>query len=987
MKKMKRLAFTILTAVLSLLQIQASNDVLRIVHGGITDYAPLSAIDSIYFDENGATMFIQPIEKVAPVGIARTDISSLEYIAADACPGKISVVYNGNSITAENPFLLSGVSIVADGAYVTVKNTNIATEYTTDLSGSTTDGSLTYEGNYKATIVLNGVSITSQRGAAIDIECGKRIALELKKGTVNTLTDAAGGKQKAALYCKGHLEIDKTGILNVTGNTAHAISAKEYIQLKKSTGVINILGAKNDGIHCKQYFSAKGFTVNISGIDGDGIQAEVEELDEGETYGEDYENGSIQIMDGTFTITSANDGGVRSSETTETTKSYKVYVAKTVGTNGGWGGNRGGNYWNNIYLYKADGTLVSQLTSTVTLSGTNGQSLQFYVYDFGQNNTGNYYFKSDDYSGNGGTSYTIVSQQFTGPQSGIDYYYQISNSYTTSGTTRTFPLTSVQDIYGGSSGESADTYNSVCLKADKAVDISGGTFVLTNSGSMSKSIKAGNSDYEGTVAISGGDITCNVSGDMYLSGTDATYCAAVKTDNYYGTGGTITINASTGKAIRGISADNVINISDGTYSITNSSNGNLGSNDTYTAKGLTCDKDIILTGGNFTIKATGTGGKCIKADGEIIIGTDNGTGPVITASTSGTGLGTSSGGGPGGCRLCPIRDRWRGCRGRGWRRGCSSLRPAGAARGCRIGWRCWRGCRRLRGRAGASGGSGGGPLRAGRGRCRRGRGRRALRGCRAGGRRQKETARGPAADGRPRAAVCLIGCIRQSLADDEFLHLLAADAVGVEACGEVGDDSGAIAGDGLAADELPHGVVDDQGGGLAEVVADGHLLVGGVGIGLDSGGGGGVADAYGLSVAVEAEQDGAGDGAVGNLHIVDAVGVGDFGVGRVVHGEVAVLGIGGEGDGGAGERGDALVAHAEAPDFDAVLLNLGEGDDEVADDGGCLVAEGDGCAVSAVGIDGYDHGVAVLVGIAFIEEADLGLCVEQGKRAEQDGKG
>lgn len=648
MKKMKRLAFTILTAVFSLLQIQASNDVLRIVHGGITDYAPLSAIDSIYFDENGATMFIQPIEKVAPVGIARTDISSLEYIAADACPGKISVVYNGNSITAENPFILSGVSIVADGAYVTVKNTNIATEYTTDLSGSTTDGSLTYEGNYKATIVLNGVSITSQRGAAIDIECGKRIALELKKGTVNTLTDAAGGKQKAALYCKGHLEIDKTGILNVTGNTAHAISAKEYIQLKKSTGVINILGAKNDGIHCKQYFSAKGFTVNISGIDGDGIQAEVEELDEGETYGEDYENGSIQIMDGTFTITSANDGGVRSSETTETTKSYKVYVAKTVGTSGGWGGNRGGNYWNNIYLYKADGTLVSQLTSTVTLSGTNGQSLQFYVYDFGQNNTGNYYFKSDDYSGNGGTSYTIVSQQFTGPQSGIDYYYQISNSYTTSGTTRTFPLTSVQDIYGGSNGESADTYNSVCLKADKAVDISGGTFVLTNSGSMSKSIKAGNSDYEGTVAISGGDITCNVSGDMYLSGTDATYCAAVKTDNYYGTGGTITINASTGKAIRGISADNVINISDGTYSITNSSNGNLGSNDTYTAKGLTCDKDIILAGGNFTIKATGTGGKCIKADGEIIIGTDNGTGPVITASTSGTGLGTSSGGGPGG---------------------------------------------------------------------------------------------------------------------------------------------------------------------------------------------------------------------------------------------------------------------------------------------------------------------------------------------------
>lgn len=635
-------------AVLSLLQMQASNDVLRIVHGGITDYALLSDIDSIYFDESGTTMLIQPIEKVAPVSIARAEISSMEYVSADVCPSKISIVYNGNSITAENPFLLSGVNIAADGAYVTVKNSNISTEYTTDLSGSTTNGGFTYEGEYKTTIVLNGVSITSQRGAAIDIECGKRVALELKKGTVNTLVDAVGGKQKAALYCKGHLEIDKTGTLNVTGNTAHAISAKEYIQLKKSTGVINILGAKNDGIHCKQYFLSKGFTVNISGIEGDGIQAEVEELDEGDTYEEDYENGSIQIIDGAFTVTSANDGGVKTTETTETAKSYKVYVAKTVGTSGGWGGNRGGNYWNNIYLYKADGTLVSQLTSTVTLTGTNGQSLQFYVYDFKQSDAGTYYFKSDNYSGNGGTSYTIVSSQFTGPQSGIDYYYQISSSYTTSGSTRTFQLSSVQEIYGGGSGESVDTYYSVCLKADKAVSISGGTLVLTNSGTMSKSVKAGNSEYDGTVTISGGDITCNASGDMYLSGTNATYCAAIKTDNYYGTGGTVTINASTGKAVRGISADNIISISNGTYNITNSSNGYLGSNDTYTAKGLTCDKNIVISGGTLDIKASGTGGKCIKADGEITIGAEDGSGPIITASTTGSGLGTSSGGGPGG---------------------------------------------------------------------------------------------------------------------------------------------------------------------------------------------------------------------------------------------------------------------------------------------------------------------------------------------------
>lgn len=648
---MKKRLYTIIIALLAVLNVVAANEVLRISRGGIIDYASLAEIDSVYFDEAGKTMFIQPIDGGSVISMACEGINSLDYIAADECPVKIFVAYSGSNVTVQNPFLLAGVTIESDGAYVTVKNTNTTTEYTTELSGTTTDGAFTYEGEYKTTIVLSGVSITSQRGAAIDIQCGKRVALELKKNSTNTLVDAANGKQKAALYCKGHMEIDKTGTLNVTGNTAHAISAKEYIQLKKSTGIINILGAKNDGIHCQQYFSAKGFTVNISNIGGDGIQAEMQTLDEGETYEEDYDNGSIQIMDGSFTITSTTDGGVKTTETTDVKKSYKVYVAKTVGTSGGWGGNRGGNYWNNIYLYKTDGTLVATLTQTVSITGTNGQSLQFYYYDFKQSDTGTYYFKSDNYtSTNGGsTSYTIVSSQFTGPQSGIDYYYQISSSYSTSGTTRTFPLSSVQEVYGGNSGESGDTYNYNCLKADKLVNISGGTLVLTNSGSMSKSIKAGNSDYEGTVKVSGGEITCTVTGDMYLSGTNATYCAAIKTDNYYGTGGTVTINASTGKAIRGISADNIIDISNGTYTITNSSNGYVGSNDTYTAKGFTCDKNIILTGGTYKMTASGTGGKCIKADGEITFGKDADNGPVINVSTTGYRLGSSgSGGGWGG---------------------------------------------------------------------------------------------------------------------------------------------------------------------------------------------------------------------------------------------------------------------------------------------------------------------------------------------------
>lgn len=645
---MKRYLLTVFFAMVTMLGIHAQKIAVCFSHNGIKEYALLTDIDSIYFDqETFSIMYVQPIDGSKPLAITLADISDMSCVAS--VPESINIVYSGSKATVENPFFLNGVNVDVEGADVTVSNSNVTTEYTTSLSGETTNGSFTYNGDYKTTIELNGVSITSTKGAAIDIECGKRINLYLKKNTVNTLIDAANGKQKAALYCKGHMEIDKAGTLNVTGNAKHAISAKEYIQLKKSSGTINILGAKSDGIHCNQYFIAKGYTVNINNVSGDGIQAEMQTLDDGESYEEDYENGTIQIVDGNFNITLTEDGGLETTEqSSDTPKSYKVYVAKTTGTNGGWGGNRGGNYWNNIYLYKSDGTLVQQLTSTVTLTGTNGQALQFYVYDFKQSDSGTYYFKSDNYQSMGG-SYVIQSATFNGPQSGIDYYYQISSSYTTSGTTRLFTLSSVQETYGGNGSRTeGDTYYSTCLKAQKGITISGGMLELTNSGSMSKAIKAGNSDTQGTVTVSGGTITCNTSGDMYLNGTDATYSTAIKTDSYVGTGGTIVINSSKGKAVHGISADEKISISGGDYTITNTCDGYIGSNDTYTAKAITCDKNVTITGGKLNLKMSGTGGKCIKADGELIIGAEGTEGPDIIASTTGAALGSSSSGGMGG---------------------------------------------------------------------------------------------------------------------------------------------------------------------------------------------------------------------------------------------------------------------------------------------------------------------------------------------------
>lgn len=189
-----------------------------------------------------------------------------------------------------------GVSYTADGGHVTITNTNTTHEVEFLLSGNSTDGSITYVGAYKCKFHLNGINLTSKRGAAFDIQCGKRIDLTLMDGTTNSFTDCAEGLQKAAFYCKGHMEVEGGGSLIITGNTRHALGTNEYLILKESTGHITITGAPNDAIHAGQYFQMDGGTISISGQGGDGIQAEVTNDPAEELNGQLFINGgSIEI--------------------------------------------------------------------------------------------------------------------------------------------------------------------------------------------------------------------------------------------------------------------------------------------------------------------------------------------------------------------------------------------------------------------------------------------------------------------------------------------------------------------------------------------------------------------------------------------------------------------------------------------------------------------------------------------------------------------
>ena len=189
----------------------------------------------------------------------------------------IDIQYNGNTAKVSIPTAIGDVTSKVEGANVTLTSATTSDEYIYRVRGKSTNGSLTIKGSYKLTLQLAGVELTNQHyGAAIDIDCGKRIAVVLEEGTVNRLADSPGGTHKGAIHFKGHPEFEGGGTLFVTGKTKHAIDAKEYLEIKASTGTINILGAVSDGIHCGKgnpsnehnYFLMKGKLINRGVLHG-----------------------------------------------------------------------------------------------------------------------------------------------------------------------------------------------------------------------------------------------------------------------------------------------------------------------------------------------------------------------------------------------------------------------------------------------------------------------------------------------------------------------------------------------------------------------------------------------------------------------------------------------------------------------------------------------------------------------------------------------
>ena len=236
------------------------------------------------------------------------DITMIELNDDPVADNTVSVSYDGASaevVIAGNiaPYIEAKVN----GAHVSLLAAEtLAEEVTYTLSGESSAGSFYMDGPYKSTFVLSGLGLMNPDSAAVNIQCGKRIKIELAEGTENNLVDGLRGTDdgsdghKAAFYINGHSEWTGAGSLTVTGNVKHAISADEYVEFGKKTGTILVYSTVGDGLHVNEYFEMKGGVVSIHST-GDGIDVGLK------SSSTDAQNGQLIVKGGTLTVITTGD--------------------------------------------------------------------------------------------------------------------------------------------------------------------------------------------------------------------------------------------------------------------------------------------------------------------------------------------------------------------------------------------------------------------------------------------------------------------------------------------------------------------------------------------------------------------------------------------------------------------------------------------------------------------------------------------------------
>lgn len=599
---MKKIFFLVMTALTISGMLNAQT--LNVQQGQVTYKFPAEQTGQMPYS-NGTALTI--MDKMFTL----TDVTKMYVDESPVVDNTVNVAYNGSSVSIEVAGNIAQyLTITTSDAHVNIaQSSDLAEEITYILSGSSTDGEFYMSGSYKATIELNGLTLTNTNpvssGAALHIQNGKRIKVKVVTGTTNTLVDAASGSQKGALYIKGHAEFAQYGTLNITGKVKHGIKAGEYITVKNAT--INVTSAAGDGINCTQYFLMESGTLNLNGLSDDGIQCDIEDAS------------SSGSGTGSGTGSGSTDGTVPTNA--ELWEAFKPYY------NTFYGLSRADQPIENVATFAAS-YMQDIMTSAsseykwlgdyiLTIAQEQGYTIdsealwRWHADSFFNCRQRTSWPKTADFSTAGqpsawGSAYLAAHGASNLParaasETDIHEGEDSGNVYIEGGTIKIntsgiaakgikadgsiYVYDGTIDITTSGKGKwdstDMETKAASCLNSDANTVISGGTLTLKSTGSGGKAI---NSD--GTLTISGGTIVAATTGGLYYNN------GSTENTNY--TGNTDNVNSSYYSSPKGIKVDGAITISGGITSVSTA-----GRN----AEGIESKSTITISNGQVTVNA------------------------------------------------------------------------------------------------------------------------------------------------------------------------------------------------------------------------------------------------------------------------------------------------------------------------------------------------------------------------------------------------
>ena len=163
---------------------------------------------------------------------------AIPLIMGCTCYGEdVTISFQGaTAIVTQNT--KDSVSVTVDGARVSIESLYQGRKLTLRLTGESDDGRLTLKTAGKAIVTLDGLKLTSQEGAPIELKNKKKVEVTTEKGTENTLTITActdtANHKAAVIWAKDKLLLSGKGLLNVvaTGDGCRGIKTKKDITIQ-----------------------------------------------------------------------------------------------------------------------------------------------------------------------------------------------------------------------------------------------------------------------------------------------------------------------------------------------------------------------------------------------------------------------------------------------------------------------------------------------------------------------------------------------------------------------------------------------------------------------------------------------------------------------------------------------------------------------------------------------------------------------------------